>query len=344
MSKKSKRTGIIAAILLILAGVGMYMFIHRGEENTDDAAIEGNVVTISPKVGGYVKTLQINDNQMVKAGDVLLEIDPADYIIRRDKAKFALKAAKARLASSGSTLETTKISAPSNLSAARAEVAAAQANWQKAKNDLKRMQKLDDESRSRQQLDNAVAAEKTARSNLENAQAQLRTAETAPKTIASAKSNTEVLEAEVKQGEADLAQAEKDLADTKIISPINGRVTKRGVELGDYVQPGEQLGYLVSDDIWVIANFKETQLKNMKPGQRVDIKIDAFKNTKLEGKIDSIQYGTGVRFSAFPAENATGNFVKIVQRVPVKILITNKYDRTLPIGPGMSVTPTVYTE
>ena len=344
MIKKSKRTTAIAIISLMIAASGAYMFIHRNEQSTDDAMIEGKVVTISPKVSGYVKLLKIKDNQEVKAGDIIAEIDPADYIIRRDKAQYALDAAKARVISSGHTLETTKVSAPSNLSAAQAQVAAAQATWQKAANDLKRMQELDDESRSRQQLDEAIAAEKTTRSNLENVKAQLLSAQTAPKTIATAESNESVLEAEVKQAETDLAQAEKDLADTKIIAPIDGKVTKKGFEQGDFVQPGQQLGYLVSHEIWVNANFKETQLKKMKIGQRVAIDVDAFPSTKLEGKIESIQNGTGTRFSAFPAENASGNFVKIVQRVPVKIVITNSYDNSLPLGPGMSVTPTVYTE
>ena len=139
-------------------------------------------------------------------------------------------------------------------------------------------------------------------------------------------------------------QAETDLANTKIIAPIDGRITKRSVEIGNYVQAGQQLGSQAGTELWVVANFKETQLERMRPGQTVDVRIDAFPNVKLRGKVDSFQAGTGSRFSLFPAENATGNFVKIVQRVPVKIVFDNPPDDTLHLGPGMSVVPTVYTE
>src|SRR5271168_20299 len=151
---------IFLFIILVLAGTGFYLYLHAGEESTDDAAIDGRVVTLSPKVSGYVKTLNIDDNQVVKAGDVLLEIDPTDYIIRRDHAKAAFDAATAAASASQNTLETTDISAPSNLTSAQAQVAAAQANWEKADADLKRMQRLGNEARSQEQLDQAVATEK----------------------------------------------------------------------------------------------------------------------------------------------------------------------------------------
>jgi membrane fusion protein (multidrug efflux system) len=341
MSSKLKR--IVFVIILALVGVGIYIFMHLGQQDTDDATIEAHVVSISPKVSGYVKSLRIVDNQFVKAGDLLLEIDPTDYIIRRDRAKATLQAAQAGHMALSHTLETTQVSAPSNLTAAEAQVAAAQANWVKASNDLKRLRQLNDEARSRQQLDEAIANEKTTLSSLEDAKARLKTAQTAPKTIATAKSNADEQEAQVKQAQADLAQAEKDLADTKIIATQDGRIIKSGVEAGNYVQPGQQLGYIVGTELWVVANYKETQLTDMKPGQKVDISVDAFPSAKVEGRVDSIQAGTGGRFSAFPPENATGNYVKIVQRVPVKILITSKPDASLPLGPGMSVVPTVFT-
>jgi membrane fusion protein (multidrug efflux system) len=339
-----KKSLLIFVVLLIVVSAAAYAFIHRNEEDTDDASIEAHIITIAPKVGGYVKAVYINDNQQVKAGDVLVEIDPADYIFRRDRALAALAAAKASHSASNRTLETTRVSAPSNLEAARAQVDSAQATWVKASHDLKRMQHLNDEARSRQQLDSAIAAEKTAFSALQDAKAKLRSAETAPQVIESAQSNAEVQAAQIKQAQADLDQAEKDLTDTKLIAPIDGRVTKRGVEPGDFVQPGQQLTYLVGNDRWVVADFKETQLKNMHIGDKADIHIDAYPNAKIEGKVDSIQPGTGVRFSAFPPENATGNFIKIVQRVPVKIVLTKQPDPNLSIGPGMSVEPTVYTK
>lgn len=342
-SRRSKLGIALLVVLLIAAGVGIYLFLHWGEVSTDDAALDGRLVSLSPNVPGYVKTLNIDDNQRVKEGDVLLEIDPSSYIIRRDKAQAALDAAKAAASASHTNVETTSVSAPSNLDAAQAQVASAQANWDKAVSDLKRMQRLSNEARSQEQLDQAVANEKAASSNLEDVKAKLRSAQTAPQVIAAAQADSDELAAKVKQAEADLAQAEKDLNDTKLLAPMDGRITKRGVEKGDYVQTGQQLGSLVGNEIWVTANFKENQLKHMRPGQRVTVTVDAFSNLKLDGKVDSIQSGTGARFSAFPPENATGNFVKIVQRVPVKIVLDQQPDPSLALGPGMSVVPTVYT-
>lgn len=343
-ASKSKLGVILVVILLIAVGIAGYIFLHWGQVSTDDAALDGRLVSLSSNVPGYVKVLNITDNQRVKEGDVLLEIDPADYIIRRDKAQAALDAAKAAASASHTNVETTTVSAPSNLDAAQAQVASAEASWDKAASDLKRMQRLSNEARSQEQLEQAVAAEKAASSNLEDARAKLRTAQTAPQTIAAAQADSDELFAKVKQAEADLAQAEKDLNDTKVLAPMDGRVTRRGVERGDYVQTGQPLGSLVANEIWVTANFKENQLKDMKPGQRVTIEVDAFTKLNLEGKVDSIQSGTGARFSAFPPENATGNFVKIVQRVPVKIVLDQQPDPNLALGPGMSVVPTVYTD
>ena len=332
---------VIAALLLVVFGVG-YFVINSNSESTDDATIEADIATISPKVSGYIKAVNVTDNQLVKAGDVLLEIDPSDYIIKVDHAKAVLDAAKAAYNASGHNLDSTIVSAPSNVDAAKAQVAAAQASWNKAKNDLSRMQSLSVEARSREQLDSAISAEKNAKALLEDAKAKLRSSETAPKIIASAKSNVESLAAQVKQAEADLAQAEKDLSDTKILASLNGHITKKSVVKGDFVQPAQNLFSIVGSEIWVVANFKETQLKKMKTGNNVEIHIDAFPQLQITGKVDTIQYGTGGHFSAFPAENATGNFVKVVQRVPVKIVLDKQPEIGLPIGVGMSVVPTVY--
>jgi membrane fusion protein (multidrug efflux system) len=343
--KKSKgplaRIIAITVVATLLIGGGAYMFLTRNDISTDDAAIDGNTVTLAPKVAGYVKTLNIDDNQVVKAGDVILEIDPSDYITKRDHARAALHAALAAADAAQSNTETTSISAPSNLEAAAAQVQSAQANWEKAQIDLHRMQRLSNEARSQEQLDAAVANEKAMHSNLIDAQAKYRSAQTAPKAIAQAEANQEQLEAQAKQAAADYAQAELDLANTKVIAPIDGRITRRSVEKGNYVQPGQSLGSLVGTDLWVVANYKETQLTKMRPGQSVTIAVDAYPNLKLQGTVDSVQAGTGSFFSAFPAENATGNFVKIVQRVPVKITLDKPLDPALAIGPGMSVEPTV---
>jgi membrane fusion protein (multidrug efflux system) len=345
MKLTTKLMKIVIVILLILGGVGAYYYSQRGEVSTDDAGIDGRTVVLSPKVQGYVKTLNVQDNQLVKAGDVLLEIDPTDYIVKRDRAKAALAAAQAAANASHSNLETATVSAPSSIDAAEAQVASAQATWEKALADRQRMESLFASGAcSQQQLDQAVATEKSARSTLDQMRAGLHSANTAPSVIAAAKGTSEQLQAQVKQAEVDLAQAENDLANTKIIAPMDGRITNRSVEVGNYVQAGSQLGSLVGTDLWVVANFKETQLEHMQPGQPVDIKVDAFPNITLHGKVDSIQAGTGSHFSLFPAENATGNFVKIVQRVPVKIVFDNLPDASIHLGPGMSVVPTVHTE
>lgn len=343
MKLPSKKLRVAAVALLVLLGIGGYQYIHRGEVHTDDAAIEASVITISPKIGGYIKTLAVTDNQLVKAGDLLLEIDPTDYQIALDRATATLDGVKARLTGSSESLETTKISAPSNLEGAKAQVDVAQANWENANITMKRLKSLSDLARSRQQLDDAIAAERGAYSTLSDAKAKLRSAETAPKTVAVAQSNMDELSAIVKQAEADVAQAQKNLADTKIYALVAGRVTNRGVERGDYIQPGQQLFSLVGNDFWVVANFKEIQLTNMHIGQPVKIHVDAFPDLPLTGKVESIQAGTGARFSAFPAQNATGNFVKIVQRVPVKVMLDKPVGADIPLGPGMSVVPTVYT-
>jgi membrane fusion protein (multidrug efflux system) len=345
MKIPAKLMKFILVLLVAAVGAGTYYYFHKGEVSTDDAAIAGRTVVIVPKVSGYVKKLYIHDNQMVKAGDVLLEIDPTDYKIRVNQAKAALAAAEAAANASRNTLQTTSVSAPSNIASVTAQVASAQAIWEKSLADRQRMENLArDGACSQQQLDQAVATEESDRATLDKFKANLRSADTAPSVIAAAKDTNDQLDAQVRQAKANLAQAESDLAHTKIIAPMDGRITNRSVEAGDYVQVGQQLGSLVGTDLWVVANFKETELANMRPGQPVDISIDAYPNIKLHGKVDSFQAGTGSNFSLFPPENATGNFVKIVQRVPVKIVFDKQPDETLHLGPGMSVIPTVRTE
>ncbi|MBP2626611.1 MAG: secretion protein HlyD family protein [Firmicutes bacterium] len=344
MKITAKFIKIFIVFLFILGGVGTYYYLQRGEISTDNAAIDGRTVVISPKVQGYVKNLHMQDNQLVKAGEVLLEIDPTDYLIRRDRAKATLAAAQAAANASHRNLETTAVSAPSTIDGAQAQVASAKATWEKSLSDMQRMESLFNAGAcSEQQLDQAIATERSSRSTLNKMRADLRSANTATSVIAAAKDTSEQLQAQVKQAEVDLVQAENDLANTKIIAPIDGRITKRSVEIGNYVQAGQQLSSLVGTELWIIANFKETQLEHLQPGQAVDIRIDAFPNVKLSGKVDSMQAGTGGHFSLFPAENATGNFVKIVQRVPVKIVFDSLPDESIHLGPGMSVTPTVHT-
>lgn len=339
-TKKARLVGVVA--LLALAG-GVYWFVHRGEQTTDDAAIDGQVIALAPKESGYVVALHVTDNQHVEAGDVIAEIDPRDYALALQKAQADLASAQARLASGGQSYASTKVSAPLSIASAQAQLEAAQAELERTTKDLARMQKLGDAARSRQQLEQAVAAQKSASSALADARARLQSAKVAPNTIASAAASVKDLQAAVETQQALLAQAEKNLADTKIIAPIAGRISERNIELGSFLQPGQQILSLVGDEMWVTANFKENQLEHMQPGQKVRLRIDAYPAKTYAAHVDSIQRGTGARFSAFPPENATGNFVKIVQRVPVKLVFDEKPDASLPIGPGMSVVPTVYT-
>jgi len=334
---------LISALIILGTAAGVYEYLHRAEQSTDDATIGGRTVTLSPKIAGYVRALYINDNQLVKAGDVLLEIDDTDYLIRRDKARATFEAARSAALASQNNMESTNISAPSNRDVAQAQVDSAKALWDKAIKDLNRMQQLSNEARSQGQLDQAIAAETSAKSAYYEAQAKLRSADTAPKTMAAAKAISNQLNAQYRQAQADLAQAENDLSNTRLLAPMDGKITNRGVERGNYVQPGQQLGSLVSTEIWVIANFKETQLTHMHTGQPVDIEVDAYPDKHFQGKVDSIQAGSGAFFSAFPPQNATGNFVKIVQRVPVKIVFDQLPDAELALGPGMSVEPTIDT-
>lgn len=345
MKISAKVLKILILVLAVLLSGAIYYYIHMAAVSTDDAAIEGHVVTLSPKVQGYVKAIYINDNQLVKAGDVLLEVDPTDYIIRRDRAKAALTAARAAAGTSANNLAITTVTAPSSIDEASAQIAAAQASWDKSSTDRQRMENLFNAGAcSHQQLDQTIATEKSDRAAVDQLRAKLRAANTAPSVIAAAQSTGEQLQAQVQQAEADLAEAETNLANTKIIAPMDGRITKRNVEIGTYVQTGQQLGVLVGTELWIVANFKENQLEYMRPGQQVDISVDAFPNVKFHGKVDSLQAGTGSRFALFPAENATGNFVKIVQRLPVKIVFTPMPEGNILLGPGMSVVPTVHTE
>ncbi|PZQ44103.1 MAG: HlyD family secretion protein [Micavibrio aeruginosavorus] len=342
MSKKSGKSLVLVLVILVALGGGFaYWLSTRGLEETDDAAIEAHIIPIAPKVSGYVVEINIDDNTHVKKGDILLKIDQRDYIAALDRATAELSAAEARLIAGQHNFASTSVSAPSNLTSAQSQVASAAADLKNAQQTLKRLQTLNDAARSRQSLEDAQAEEKRARSALEDAKAKLRSAETAPDAIAASEASVKELEAAVLQAKASVQLAQNNLDDTIIRAAQDGRITRKNVEVGAFVQPGQQLTTLVGDDIWVIANFKETQLDGMKKGQSVDIKIDAYPNISFSGKVDSIQSGTGARFSLFPPENATGNFVKIVQRVPVKIIFDQSPGEKYPTGPGMSVIPTV---
>ncbi len=334
---------IISVVVLTLLAV-LYWYLGHNKETTDDAIIDADITAISSKLPGYIEYIAVEDNQSVKKGELILRLDSRDYKNAVNTAHANFAAAQAALDSSIQNLQSTQVTAPSGLDSAVSQVELARSQWVKSAADLERISRLGDLVRTKQQLDDVIAAERAAKSRLGDAVAKQKSAQTAPKIVAAAEAIVRQAEAAMEKAAADLAQANLNLSNTQLLAPYNGKITKQSIEIGSYVHPGQMLMALVSQDFWVIANYKETQLKKIRPGQKVEIKIDAFGGKSYEGKVDSIQSGTGSRFSLFPPENATGNFVKVVQRVPVKIIFIEKPDPSLPIGPGMSVEPIVCTE
>jgi membrane fusion protein (multidrug efflux system) len=325
--------GVAALVLLIAAIVYDREFIAP-YESTDDAFIDGYVTLISPRVPGQVARLLVRDNQEVKAGDVLVEIDPRDYEASLAQTKADLAAAQSQSDQSGAKVKVSE----AKVAQAQAAVTATEAEAQRAGDDLKRYQSVESKAVSQSAIDLAQAQARSADANLQAAYSQTNAAE-ADVTLSEA--GVETATAAVQQAEAKLQQAELNVSYTKIIAPIDGRVTARTVQLGHYILPGQALLALVPKDVWVTANFKETQLTYMKPGQPVDLRVDAYPNKKFKGKVDSLQAGTGARFSLLPPENAVGNYIKVVQRVPVKIIFDEELPTNLDIAPGMSVVPEV---
>ncbi|WP_198380052.1 HlyD family secretion protein [Roseomonas sp. KE2513] len=337
---------IIGAAVLLLAAIGggWYWWSHRDLESTDDAYTEGRAVTIAPRVGGYVTELAVDDNQPVKAGDLLLRIDARDYTVQRDQARAQLALARTQLRAAEIDLEVARVRAPAQLAQAEAQRASAQASQEQARADERRQRSVDPRATTQSNIDTATAALRVRTAAVAQAEAEVQVASVTQQTIDLAQATVEQRRATVTQAEAQLAAAELNLSYTEIRAPQDGRVTRRNVERGALLQPGTTVMNLVTPEVWIAANFKENQLARMRPNQPVDIRIDAFPDMKIHGHIDSVQMGSGARFSAFPAENATGNFVKIVRRVPVKIVIDNGVPADRPLPLGLSVVPTVNVE
>ena len=340
---KSKLPLIIICVVVAIAiiGVLIYWLMTRDLESTDDAYTDGRAIAISAKVSGYVTLLAVDDNSPVKAGQLMMTIDPRDYITARNQARANLTLAQAQLSSSQVDLDIAKVRAPANLDQAEAQLAQAEANQQQAELEYKRQHTVDQRATTQTNVDQATAQLKNASAAVKSAKAQVQVASLVRQNIQSAEDTVKQREAQVAQAAANLAQTEVNLSYTEIRAPQDGHVTRRNVERGSFLQPGQQVLYIVTPDIWVTANFKENQLAYMQPGQPVDITVDSFSQLKLHGHVDSIQQGSGARFSAFPAENATGNFVKIVRRVPVKIVIDRGLETTDGLPLGISVKPTV---
>jgi len=375
----------IGIVVLLVVGFFIYRYM-ASYESTDDAQMDGHVNSVSARISGHVIKLNVEDNQYVQAGTVLVEIDPADYQVAYDRAKADFEDAQAAAVAAGVTVPITSVNTSSQVSASEADVNSANAGIQvakqqfeaskaqlqeaeannvKAQNDLVRYKQLVDKQEiSQQQYDTATAAAKASAATVEAARAtadaaqqqvtqaqgklvqaesSFRNANTAPKQMQITRARATSALAEAQRKKADLDQAQLNLQYTKIIAPVNGAVSDRTVEVGQNVAPGQELMKVINlDDVWITANFKETQLREMKAGQRVTVEVDA-NGRKYNGKVDSIAGASGARFSLLPPENATGNYVKVVQRIPVKIVLDPGSNNDHQLRPGMSVTPKVWT-
>lgn len=400
--KKHKLKLALAGGLLVAAAVGTYAYFHyRDRVTTDDAQVDAHIAPIAPKVSGNIVEILVDDNQTVKAGDVLLRIDPRDYQARVDQARAALaeaesqakgartavplmtattasgtSSADAQLAAAGADYERTKAdyerAASSEIAVAQADVEAKRATAERAQADLARMEPLAAKDEiSKLQFDSYKAAARVAESDLASAQQKVLNAqrqaqsskagmEAALAHVNAAKANVEQAQANrqqiqissanagsasaaILQAKANLEAAELQLSYVTIVAPIDGVITKKSVQLGQIVQLGQSLMTIVpATDVWVTANFKETQLANVKPGQRAEIYVDMY-GKSFEGRVDSVASATGSKLSLLPPENATGNFVKIVQRIPVKITI-NGAPEGFVFRPGMNVEATILTK
>jgi len=326
---------VVALSLLIIGAAAAYYFLAvRPYETTDDAFIDGHMIQISPQVSGHVLTVLIDDNQLVKKGDPLAQIDPRDYDVALAQARANLAAAQSRLAQAQHQVIVSRAKAEQE----RAAVGVAEAEAARAEANLARYQNVESRAVSREQVDAAIAAAHSSAAALEEARKK---ADASDAQIGQDQTQIPTADAGVQQAEAVLRQAELNRSYADITAPEDGWVTRRVVERGQYVQVGQALLAIVPRNVWITANFKETQLTHMKPGQPVWIEVDAFPQRKFRGHVDSIQAGTGAQFSLLPPENAAGNYVKVVQRVPVKIVFDEGEDPNFPLPLGASVVPRV---
>lgn len=328
---------VLGAVLLLLAGAAGYWYwltsVHP-YESTDDAFVDARQFAVAPKVSGYITAVPVTDNQHVEPGAVLFQIDKRDYDVALQQAQAQVQAAQAQIQGFEAQIQAQQ----GSIQEAKAQVEQAKAALQFAKQDAARYQDL------AQRGAGSVQQSQQSTSNLQQQQASFDRANAAvtvaQRQIGSLQAQKAGAEASLAQARAQVAQARLNLAYTTITTAQSGRVVRLTGAVGQFAQAGQALGMFVPDDIWVTANFKETQITDMRPGQNVDIEIDAYPERKITGKVASVQPGSGTAFSLLPAENATGNYVKVVQRVPVKITVED-WPKDVSIGPGMSIVPTV---
>jgi membrane fusion protein (multidrug efflux system) len=336
-SRRKRLLGIVAAAIVaaVLVVVGLAWWLNaRHFESTDDAFIDGYVTQMAPQVAGRVTQLLFADNEHVTAGQVLLQIDPRDYQVKLDQAKAQRVNAAAVQQQADAQIAVLQ----AGLDQAQANVRVAEAELAQAQQDYDRFRSIDPHAVSRQQVDNATATFHAAQARLDAAHQAVKAADAQ---LQAGRAQLTAAQAQVVQADANVAAAMLQLSYCVLAAPVAGRIAHRNVDVGNYVNPGQALFAIVQDEHWVTANFKETQLRGMHPGQPADINVDAIPSVTFHGHVDSFQPGTGSAFSVLPAENATGNYVKIVQRLPVKIDFDDDRVKNFVLAPGMSVVPYV---
>jgi len=340
--KPSTKKKFVVPIVIVLGLVlGFWAFqkwnYGRSHESTDNAQVDGHIVPVLAKVGGYVKTVNVNENDHVNTGQLLVQLDDADYRVRFQQAQADLAAAEATAGGGGFSgqAEAQVQSATGQRAALDAQIGAARANANKADADLARARELAAKQIiSRQQLDAAQATAAVAQANLIAAERQ---ASAAGGTVNTAEAGVRVANARTLAARAAAENAQLQLDYTRITAPALGEVSRKQVEVGQLVAPGQPLLSIVADTgVWVTANFKETQLATIRPGQPVEFEIDAYGGCVGYGKVASVSGATGAKFALLPPDNATGNFTKVVQRVPVRIAVTKPCPGNHPLRPGLS--------
>jgi membrane fusion protein, multidrug efflux system len=361
-----RKTAFISIGVVILLGAVIYPFYKHAmtHESTDDAFVESHVVAISPRVAGHVAKVFVSDNQKVGKGDLIAEIDPRDFQVALDIATARLESSKASLLEAEAFVVSAQqelvqkraelTSQTAGLSKTKSEVAEAKAGYSRDENDLGRIQRIAKAGAvSIQEFDHAKAQERMSRANLNSAKYSIATQsakvkqaraviEAAQGKLQQAYAQIDMRKAQLREAQAAVEQAKLNLSYTNVVAPCSGYITKKAVEAGNYVMAGQNILSIVSPDVWVVANFKETQIMDMRSGQDVEIEVDSYPGVVFKGHVDSIQRGTGSRFTLLPAENAVGNFIKVVQRVPVKIVLdSSAHEDGYTLAPGMSAVPSV---